>query len=236
MQTSGRVRLFLTACSGEYKCSFHTTRSWILFSPVISSRDNTQMNASFVSHSCFTCFSDDEGLDSDDDGEDDDAEQVSHSRLTVQSGLVTVTPEGECKGCAFVCFCLSAHVTQKLLLGLNGFFSLRRSISVARSPSKMIRIRMWSRKFINPRGDHWAEVGPRDQCRLCARPKFGPTWYDVVEQFSFPSLVTDPGKKGVIGKLIHSSSCANFIQVQSAVSPNENPHYKTRGKVVPIFG
>ena len=60
--------------------------------------------------------------------------------------------------------------------------------------------------------------------------------YDVVEQFSFPSLVTDPGKKGVIGKLIHSSSCANFIQVQNAVSPNENPRYKTRGKVVPIFG
>ena len=89
---------------------------------------------------------------------------------------------------------------------------------------------------VNPRGDHWAEFGPRDQCRLCARPKFGPTWYDVVEQFSFPSLVTDPGKKGVIGKLIHSSSCANFNQVQNAVSPNENPRYKTRGKVVPIFG
>ena len=89
--------------------------------------------------------------------------------------------------------------------------------------------------FFNPRGDHWAEFGPRDQCRLCARPKFGPTWYDVVEQFSFPSLVTDPGKKGVIGKLIHSSSCANFIQVQNAVSPNENMRYKTRGKVVPIF-
>ena len=85
---------------------------------------------------------------------------------------------------------------------------------------------------LNPRGDHWAEFGPRDQCRLCARPKFGPIWYDVVEQFSFPSLVTDPGKKGVIGKLIHSSSCANFIQVQNAVSPND----KTRGKVVPIFG
>ena len=68
------------------------------------------------------------------------------------------------------------------------------------------------------------------------RIKFGPTWYDVVEQFLFPSLVTDPGKKGVIGKLIHSSSCANFIQVQNAVSPNENPRYKTRGKVVPIFG
>ena len=61
-------------------------------------------------------------------------------------------------------------------------------------------------------------------------------WYDVVEQFSFPSLVTDPGKKGVIGKLIHSSSCANFIQVQNAVSPNENLRYKTCGKVVPIFG
>ena len=87
-----------------------------------------------------------------------------------------------------------------------------------------------------PRGDHWAEFGPRDQCRLCARPKFGPIWYDVVEQFSFPSLVTDPGKKSVIGKLIQSSSCANFIQVQNAVSPNENPRYKTRGKVVPIFG
>ena len=26
----------------------------------------------------------------------------------------------------------------------------------------------------NPRGDHWAEFGPRDQCRLCAWPKFGP--------------------------------------------------------------
>ena len=63
-----------------------------------------------------------------------------------------------------------------------------------------------------------------------------PDLYDVVEQFSFPSLVTDPGKKGVIGKLIHSSSCANFNQVQNAVSPNENPRYKTRGKVVPIFG
>ena len=48
-----------------------------------------------------------------------------------------------------------------------------------------------------------------------------------VEQFSFPSLVTDPGKKGVIGKLIHSSSCANFIQVQNAVSVNENPRYNT---------
>ena len=68
--------------------------------------------------------------------------------------------------------------------------------------------------LVNPRGDHWAEFG----------------------QFSFPSLVTDPGKKGVIGKLIHSSSCANFIQVQNAVSANENPRYKTRGKVVPIFG
>ena len=99
--------------------------------------------------------------------------------------------------------------------------------------------------MLNPRGDHWAEFGPRDQCRLCARPKFGPTWYDVVEQFSwydvveqfsFPSLVTDPGKKGVTGKLIHSSFCANFIQVQNAVSPIENPRYKTRGKVVPIFG
>ena len=97
-------------------------------------------------------------------------------------------------------------------------------------------IRCRGRRLFNPRGDHWAEFGPRDQCRLCARPKFGPTWYDVVEQFSFPSLVTDPGKKGVIGKLIHSSSCANFNQVQNAVSPNENPRYKTRGKVVPIFG
>ena len=73
------------------------------------------MNASFVSHSCVTCFSDDEGLDSDDDG-DDDAGQVSHSRSTVQSGLVTVTPEGECKSSVFVSCCLSAHVTQKLLL------------------------------------------------------------------------------------------------------------------------
>ena len=80
----------------------------------------------------------------------------------------------------------------------------------------------------------FGQFGPRDQCRLCARPKFGPIWYDVVEQFSFPSLVTDPGKRGVIGKLIHSSSCANFIQVQNVVTPNENPHYKTRGKVVPI--
>ena len=50
------------------------------------------------------------------------------------------------------------------------------------------------------------------------------------------SLVTDPGKKGVIGKLIHSSSCANFIQVKNAVSPNENLRYKTCGKVVHIFG
>ena len=64
----------------------------------------------------------------------------------------------------------------------------------------------------NPRGDLWAEFGPRDQCRSCARPKSGPIWYDVVVQFSFPSLVTDPGKKGIIRKLIHSSSCANFIQ------------------------
>ena len=70
--------------------------------------------------------------------------------------------------------------------------------------------------LVNPRGDHWAEFGPRDQCRLCARPKFGPIWYDVVVQFSFPSLVTDTGKQGVIGKLIHSSFCANFIQVQNA--------------------
>ena len=59
----------------------------------------------------------------------------------------------------------------------------------------------------NPRGDHWAEFGSRDQCRLCARPKFGSIWYDVLVQFSFPSLVT-----GVFGKLIHSSSCAIFIQ------------------------
>ena len=82
--------------------------------------------------------------------------------------------------------------------------------------------------------------------QIVRRPKFGPIWYDVVEQFSFPSLVTDPGKKGVIGKLIHSSSCANFIQVQNAVSPNENPRYKTCGKVAvretletfvrPLFG
>ena len=91
--------------------------------------------------------------------------------------------------------------------------------------------------MLNPTGDHWAEFGPCDQCRSCAgrnSAQFGT--YDVVEQFSFPSLVTDPGKKGVIGKLIHSSSCANFIQVQNAVSPNENPRYKTCGKVVPIFG
>ena len=101
---------------------------------------------------------------------------------------------------------------------------------------ELIILTFYEEFVINPRGDHWAEFGPRDQCRLCARPKFGPIWYDVVEQFSFPSLVTDPGKKGVIGKLIHSSSCANFIQVQNAVSPNENPRYKTRGKVVPIFG
>ena len=33
-------------------------------------------------------------------------------------------------------------------------------------------------------------------------------WYDVLVQFSFPSLVTDPGKQGIIGKLIHSSSYA----------------------------
>ena len=82
--------------------------------------------------------------------------------------------------------------------------------------------------LFNPRGDHWAEFGPRDQCRLCARPKFGPIWYDV--------LVTDPGKQGIIGKLIHSSSYANFIEEQNAVTPNENPRYKTRGKIVPIFG
>ena len=106
------------------------------------------------------------------------------------------------------------------------------------SPITSLDTDCWERhiSFVNPRGDHWAEFGPRDQCRSCARPKFGPIWYDVVEQFSFPSLVTDPGKKGVIGKLIHSSSCANFIQVQNAVSPNENPRYKTCGKVVPIFG
>ena len=60
--------------------------------------------------------------------------------------------------------------------------------------------------------------------------------YDVVVQFSFPSLVTDPGKKGIIGKLIHSSSCANYIQEKNAMTPNENPRYKTRGKVVTIFG
>ena len=75
-------------------------------------------------------------------------------------------------------------------------------------------------KLCNPRGDQWAEwaeFGPRDQCRSCTRLKFGPIWYDVVVQFSFPSLVTDPGKKGIIGKLIHSSSCANFIQEQNAV-------------------
>ena len=91
-------------------------------------------------------------------------------------------------------------------------------------------------KEVNPRGDNWAKFGPRDQCRLCVRPKFGPIWYDVLVQFSFPSLVTDPGKKGAIGKPIHSSSCANFIQIQNVVTPNENPRYKTRGKVVPIFG
>ena len=33
-------------------------------------------------------------------------------------------------------------------------------------------------------------------------------WYDVLVQFSFPSLVTDPGKQGIISKLIHSSSYA----------------------------
>ena len=88
---------------------------------------------------------------------------------------------------------------------------------------------------INPRGDHWAEFGPRDQCRLCARPKFGPIWHDVLVIFSFPSLVTDPGKQGIIGKLIHSFSFANFIEEQNAVTRNENPRYKTR-EVVPIFG
>ena len=79
-------------------------------------------------------------------------------------------------------------------------------------------------------------TGPNSARAISADCAPAETWYDVVEQFSFPSLVTDPGKKGVIGKLIHSSSCANFIQVQNAVSPNENPRYKTRGKVVPIFG
>ena len=34
---------------------------------------------------------------------------------------------------------------------------------------------MLTDKLVNPRGDHWAEFGPRDQCRLCARPKFGMT-------------------------------------------------------------
>ena len=34
-------------------------------------------------------------------------------------------------------------------------------------------------------------------------------------QFSFPSLVPDPGRQGVIGKLIHSSSCAS--QWQSSI-------------------
>ena len=48
--------------------------------------------------------------------------------------------------------------------------------------------------------------------------------------------MTDPGKQGIIGKLIHSSSYTNFIEEQNAVTPNENPRYKTRGKVVPIFG
>ena len=71
----------------------------------------------------------------------------------------------------------------------------------------------------------------------CARgrnsARFG---IDVLVKFSFPSLVTDPGKQGIIGKLIHSSSYANFIEEQNAVSPNENPRYKTRGKVMPIFG
>ena len=109
-------------------------------------------------------------------------------------------------------------------------------ISMCKKYTELVKLLRLYLSWFNPRGDHWAEFGPRDQCRLCARPKFGPTWYDVVEQFSFPSLVTDPGKKGVIGKLIHSSSCANFNQVQNAVSPNENPRYKTRGKVVPIFG
>ena len=79
-------------------------------------------------------------------------------------------------------------------------------------------------------------TGPNLARAISADRAQGRIWYDVVEQFSFPSLITDPGKKGVIGKLIHSSSCANFIQVQNAVSPNENPRYKTRGKVVPIFG
>ena len=79
-------------------------------------------------------------------------------------------------------------------------------------------------------------TGPNSARAISADRAHGPIWYDVVEQFSFPSLVTDPGKKGVIGKLIHSSSCANFIQVQNAVSPNENPRYKICGKVVPIFG
>ena len=84
--------------------------------------------------------------------------------------------------------------------------------------------------------DHGAEFAPRDQCSSSTRPKFVPIWYDVVVQFSFPSLVTDPGKQGIIGKLIHTSSYTNFIQEQNAVTPNENPRYKTRGKVLPIFG
>ena len=77
-------------------------------------------------------------------------------------------------------------------------------------------------RCLNPRGDHWAEFGPRDQCWSCALPKFGPIWSDVVVQFSFSSLVTDLGKKGIMGKLIHSSSCAN-----NAVTPNENLHFRS---------
>ena len=50
-------------------------------------------------------------------------------------------------------------------------------------------------------------------------------------QFSFPSLVPDPGRKGIIGNLNHSSSCAIFIQDKNAATPNENPCYKTRDKV-----
>ena len=125
---------------------------------------------------------------------------------------------------------MSCHVNIDVVIKLFGIKS-----NIAERSRSYFQI-MKPVQCFNPRGDHWAEFGPCDQCRSCARPKFGPIWYDVVEQFSFPSLVTDPGKKGVIGKLIHSSSCANFIQVQNAVSPNENPRYKTCGKVVPIFG
>ena len=41
--------------------------------------------------------------------------------------------------------------------------------AIGYSPLEMVMaIFMHSRSRVNPAGDHWAEFGPRDQCKSCA--------------------------------------------------------------------